>query len=179
MSAKSKNSKNCASLGSGKGTGGGMTVHSGKEVGGAKVTTHRIPGVAEMKRFKRADGSTGYLTNATLIAAVKIVDQYQIILAHEDDEWYGHGLEMPNVFADGKTANQCVMKTQDAMIAAVAYMIDAGQIPPAPAKEGQRTEQVNIRLGALEKTTLTAAAKRKGFKSLAGFLRASALDASH
>ena len=203
MSAKSKNSSRV------KTTGGKATVMKGKSSSGGRITgayklTSGIGRRVKASRIVRKD-KVVELLDAMQIAedmvvsgsrkdpadparpvagriatvARSIADEYQIILTNEDDEWYGHGLEMPKVMADGKTVAQCVKNTREAMTAAVAYMIESGQVPPSPAKEGKRTEQVNIRLGAMEKFALTFAAKQKGFKSLADFLRASALDASH
>ena len=58
-------------------------------------------------------------------------------------------------------------------------LLERGQRPPAPARQGTRTQQVNVRLTAEEKAVLEATAKNQGFKGLSDLLRAAALDAAH
>ena len=111
--------------------------------------------------------------------AGRIAADYQVILNCQDGHWYGRGLELPRVFGDGKTADECIQDTQEALRGAVAFMLEQGQRPPTPAREGTRTQQVNVRLTAEEKAVLETTAKRKGFKGLSDFLRAAALDTVH
>lgn len=108
--------------------------------------------------------------------ARKIAGAYQVILACEDGRWYGRGLEMPRVFGDGKTANQCIEDTREALTVAVACLLEEGQRPPTPASEGTRTMQVNVRLTAEEKALLEVTAKRKGFTGLSDYVRAAAME---
>ena len=105
-----------------------------------------------------------------------IADRYQIVLEQEDDYWFGHGLEMPTVFGEGKTPQTCVKDTREALVASVAIMLEEGQRPPIPASEGKRTEQVNVRLTAEEKAVLTATSQARGFKGLGDYMRAAALS---
>ena len=114
-------------------------------------------------------------TREVITKAKTLACQYQIILDPEDGEWYGRGLELPNVFGQGRTEHQCVTNTREALTAAVATMIETGQTPPAPAKQGARTMQVNIRLTAEEKALLEASAKSKGFRGISDLMRAAAL----
>ncbi|HEY4761091.1 MAG TPA: hypothetical protein VIH42_10975 [Thermoguttaceae bacterium] len=111
----------------------------------------------------------------TMAKAKKIAEQYQVILAFEDGHWYGRGLELPSIHGDGKTVDQCVKNTREAFAGWVAYLLEEGQRPPAPAREGTRTTQVNVRLTAEEKVLLEATAKRKGFSGLSDFVRAAAI----
>ena len=113
---------------------------------------------------------------AVMKEARKTAAKYQVILHREDGHWYGRGLELPHVFGDGKTADRCIADTQEALCGAVACMLEQGRMPPAPARQGTRTQQVNVRLTAEEKITLESTAKRKGFKGLSDFLRAAALE---
>lgn len=103
--------------------------------------------------------------------------EYQIVMQFADGEWYGRGLEMPHVFGDGATPEACVKNTREALTSAAAYLIEAGQRPPAPATTGRRSEQVNVRLTAEEKLRLEASAKRKGYSGLSDFIRAVAVEA--
>jgi predicted RNase H-like HicB family nuclease len=112
----------------------------------------------------------------TMAKAVKIADQYQVILAFDAGHWYGRGLELPNIHGDGKTVSQCVANTREAFAGWVAYLLEEGQKPPTPAREGTRTAQVNVRLTSEEKVLLEATAKRKGFSGLSDFVRAAAIE---
>ena len=113
---------------------------------------------------------------ATVLKRAKaIASRYQVIVWFEDGEYFGRGLELPGVMADGKTAAACFAATQEAMQFAVATLLEAGQTPPPSASEGQRTEQVNIRVSAEEKLQLESAAKQRGYRGLADFFRAAAL----
>jgi predicted RNase H-like HicB family nuclease len=112
----------------------------------------------------------------TMAKAVKMAGQYQVILAFEDGHWYGRGLELPSIHGDGKTVNQCVENTREAFAGWVAYLLEEGQRPPTPARDGTRTAQVNVRLTSEEKVLLEATAKRKGFSGLSDFVRAAAME---
>ena len=70
-----------------------------------------------------------------LAQAGKVSADYQVILACEDGEWYGRGLEMPHVFADGKTPTQCVTNTRAALATAVATLLGRGDKPRSGAIE--------------------------------------------
>jgi predicted RNase H-like HicB family nuclease len=105
-----------------------------------------------------------------------IADKYQIILQFEDGEYYGRGLEMPYVMNDGKTPDACVRATRESLSVAVATLLEAGDVPPAPASAGKRTEQVNVRLSPEEKLLLEEAARSKGFRGLGDFVRSTALS---
>ena len=72
--------------------------------------------------------------------AQRIVAQYQVTLWQEDDRWFGHGLEMPHVYGDGATVAECVASTLEGLVVATAHMIELGDRPPAPAREGIRNE---------------------------------------
>ncbi|MCY2928401.1 MAG: type II toxin-antitoxin system HicB family antitoxin [Planctomycetota bacterium] len=112
---------------------------------------------------------------AVLAKARAITDRYKIILECEDGLWYGHGLEMPTAFGDGATPQAAVADTREALVTVVAYLLETGQPPPAPAREGKRSVQVNVRLTCEEKVRLETKAKAKGFRGLSEFIRTSAL----
>ena len=112
---------------------------------------------------------------AILAKARQIVDQYKIVLEFEDGEWYGHGLELPGACGDGKTGSAAVADTREALVTIVAYMIEEGQTPPAPAREGNRSVQINIRVTPEEKAILESRSRAKGFKGVSDFVRASVL----
>ena len=113
-----------------------------------------------------------------LAKAKKTAAQYQVIVSFEDGQWFGRGLELPNVCGDGKTVSRCVENTREALTGAVAYLLETGQKPPTPARAGTRTRQVNVRLTAEEKLLLETVAKRKGFNGLSDFVRAAAIESA-
>ena len=85
---------------------------------------------------------------------------------------------MPNVFGDGKTVNECMKDTREALCGAVALMVEQGQRAPAPSRMGRRTAQVNVRLTAEEKALLESTAQRKGYSGLSDFIRAAAIESA-
>jgi predicted RNase H-like HicB family nuclease len=101
-----------------------------------------------------------------------------VVLSNEAGHWYGRGLELPHVFGDGESADECVNSTREALVGAVAWMLEQGRRPPTAAREGSRMTQVNVRLTADERLLLEAAAKRKGFNGLSDFIRAAAVEHS-
>ena len=114
---------------------------------------------------------------AVLRHARKIAEQYRIVLeVNEELGYIGSSIEMPNVFADGKSPDDCVIATREALSVAVATMLEQGQEPPSPASTGLRKAQVNVRLNSEEKYRLQEAARKLGFKGLGDFIRATALD---
>lgn len=109
--------------------------------------------------------------------AKKIVADYRIILERNERLGFiGSSVELPTVFADAKTPEKCYRTVEDALMAAVATMIECGQRPPQPASAGRRTEQVNVRLTAEEKLLFTNAAMNLGFKGISDFIRNTALN---
>ena len=102
---------------------------------------------------------------------------YQIVLWHEDNRWFGRGLEMPFVFGDGRTPQGALADAREALVTTVASMTEEGEAPPAPAVGGdqKRDQQVSVRLSRQEKLRLDTLAKARGFKGAADYLRARAL----
>lgn len=109
--------------------------------------------------------------------AAELSKQYQVILELDGGQWFGRGLELPGAMGDGKTPDKCVAATREAMISAVASMLEEGERPPAPASSGLRAMQVNVRLTAEEKALLESAAHNRGFNGLSDFIRFVALEA--
>ena len=112
---------------------------------------------------------------AILARARRTVDQYKIVLEFEAGEWYGHSLELPGAHGDGKTPQAAVKDTREAMISIVAYMLEEGQEPPAAAREGNRSVQINVRVTPEEKAVLESRSRAGGFRGLSDYLRTSAL----
>jgi predicted RNase H-like HicB family nuclease len=110
--------------------------------------------------------------------ASRIAEEYQVILDCEQGRWYGRGLELPHVFGDGKSVNECVKDTREALSGAVALLLEQGKRPPAPSRAGKRFAQVNVRLTAEEKALLESTAKRKGYSGLSDFIRAVAIESA-
>jgi predicted RNase H-like HicB family nuclease len=109
-----------------------------------------------------------------LADARRTVDGYQVVLWSEGSEWYGRGLELPGVMGDGPTPDRCVANVREALMAAVAHLIETGE-PVPPATGERRTEQVNVRLTPAEKLDLEIAARREGYQGVSDYVRARAL----
>ncbi len=113
---------------------------------------------------------------AILKRAEELASRYKLMLERNDELGYvGSAVELPNVYADGRTPGACVKATLRALTLAVATMIEDGHNPPLPASAGKRDSQVNVRVSAQEKLVLQEAARRLGYKGVADFVRATAL----
>ena len=117
------------------------------------------------------------LKASVLRKAKKIVVDYRITLERNDRLGFiGSSIELPTVFADAKTPDRCYKATEEALMVAVATMIECGQRPPQPASAKKRTVQVNVRLTSEEKLLLANAATNLGFKGISDFIRNTALS---
>ncbi len=126
--------------------------------------------------LKRSKNSKSLRLKPQYIARAKpIADKYQIVISFEDGEYYGRGVELPFAFGDGKTVERCARSTREAFVAAVASLLQDGFTPPAPASEGKRDQQVNIRLSSEEKLLLETKAKQSGAAGISEYIRAVAL----
>ncbi len=126
-------------------------------------------------RSKRVDGP---FDPGVLRRARAIVGDYRIILEPDEKLGYiGSSIELPTVFADGKSPDACVKATREALAVAVATMLETGKRPPV--SRSQRTQQVNVRLTPDERLALEEAAGGLGFKGVSDFVRAAALDRTH
>lgn len=113
---------------------------------------------------------------ALLRRARKIAEQYRILIHREGDEYYGQALEFPGAMNEGSTPTQCLEHTIDIVTTAIAAMLERGEIPPLPASDERRDEQVNVRLSKLEKLTFEEAARRRGFRGLSDFMRSATMS---
>jgi predicted RNase H-like HicB family nuclease len=103
--------------------------------------------------------------------------QYRIILEPSDELGFmGNSVEMPNVWGDGKTPDECVRETREALTSAIATMLESGDVPPMPTREELRDQQINIRVTAREKLVLEEAARSKGFRGISDFVRSTSLS---
>ena len=133
------------------------------------------------KNFSRSEAKSERLDRpfkqSVLYKAKNLVSDYRITLERNDRLGFiGSSLELPTVFADAKTPDKCYRATQEALMVAVATMIECGQRPPQPSSAKKRTVQVNIRLTSEEKLLLANAAMSLGFKGISDFIRNSALN---
>ena len=117
---------------------------------------------------------------SVLRRARKIVENYSIVFKKDDQLGYiGNAIELPMVFADGKTVTQCYEATKEALVVAVATMIECGRKPPMAGASRKRSIQVNIRLTPDEKILITNASTERGFRGISDFIRNCALERSH
>lgn len=112
--------------------------------------------------------------------AGRLAEQYRLVIERDEDGdgFLGCTVEMPTVMGGGDDPLDCIRDTLEATALSIAVMLEKGETPPAPSREGKRDQQVNIRLTADEKMSLEAAANRDGFRSLSDFMRAAALHRS-
>ena len=109
--------------------------------------------------------------------AGEIAVQYRIILEPDDEVGFlGSSIEMPNVWADGKTPDACVRETREALTSVIATMLEKDEAPPLPTKEELRDQQVNVRVTSREKLLLEEAARSKGFRGISDFVRSTTLS---
>lgn len=114
---------------------------------------------------------------SVLQRAEKTVADYRMIFERNDRLGFiGSSVELPTVFADGSTIEQCYRNTREALTVAVATMIECSQRPPQPSSAKKRTFQVNVRLTAEEKLLLVNEAVNRGFRGVSDFIRTSALE---
>lgn len=128
------------------------------------------------KRHEAARDPARPFDPAILAKARKIAADYEIILWTEDGEWYGRGLELPHTYGDGKTPTACIASVREGLTLTVATMLEDGDKPPAPARSGERTEQINVRLTAAEKALLENRSRAGGFRGVSDYVRAAALE---
>jgi predicted RNase H-like HicB family nuclease len=115
-------------------------------------------------------------SRAHLDEARRIAERYRIIIRQEDDEYYGQALELPTAMNDGKTPAECVANTIDILVTTIATMLERGQVPPMPASDERRDEQVNVRLSKLEKFAFEEAARSRGFRGISDLMRIATLS---
>lgn len=108
--------------------------------------------------------------------AQSIAAAYRISLEEEADVGFvGICVELPLVMADGRTPDSCVAATREAIVGVVAYMLENGRVPPTPAREQKRDQQLNLRLTLEEKLALEEAARQQGFRGVSDFVRSKSL----
>ncbi len=128
------------------------------------------------KSKSRSAKIDGPFDSAVLERARRIATQYRIIIRREDGEYYGQALELPGAMNDGRTPAECMENTIDIVTTTIATMLERNEIPPLPASDERRDEQVNVRLSKLEKLTFEETAKSRGFRGLSDFMRAATLS---
>ncbi len=114
---------------------------------------------------------------AILAKAGKIIRGYRIIIEENANLGFiGNSVELPTVFADGKTPEECYNAVQEALTGTVATMIVCKRKPPQSSLAEKRTEQINIRLTPYEKLLLTNKSATLGFKGLSDLIRNFTID---
>lgn len=115
---------------------------------------------------------TGVLRHAKKIALT-----YRLVFEPDSELGFlGRSVEMPFVMGDGKTIQTCAEQTVEALVAAIATLLESGKQPPSAASAGKRDRQVNVRMTADEKMRLEETAQREGFRSVSDFIRTAALS---
>lgn len=116
------------------------------------------------------------IDQSVLLRAAEYVKNYSVLIEPEKNLGFvGRSMEMPFVFGEGKTPEECFEDTREAMAVTVATLLENGEEPPVPAKEKLRTEQINLRLTLHEKLLIEEAARQKGFRGISDFIRTTVL----
>lgn len=111
-----------------------------------------------------------------LTRARALAKQYRLVIESDDEGGYmGRTLELPSSMGGGESVAACAADTLEATVLSIATMLENGQTPPAPAREGKRETQVNIRLSVEERFRLEQAASNAGYRSLSDYIRAAAI----
>jgi predicted RNase H-like HicB family nuclease len=126
-------------------------------------------------KSKNSKSAVASLKPKFIVQARSIVAHYQLVIWFEDGEYYGRGVELPYAFGEGATIEQCAANTKEAFVTAVAGYLQEGQTPPAPALEGKRDQQLNIRLSSHERLLLETKARQSGATGISEYVRAVAL----
>jgi len=129
-----------------------------------------------MAAKKKSSSTTDTIGEQHLAPAREVASQYTILLETVDAGGFrGRSLELPFVMGFGETAEACIDDVRGSLAVAIGAMLRDGETPPAPAREGKRDDQVNIKLTRYEKALFMQAARREGFRSVADFMRSLAL----
>lgn len=107
--------------------------------------------------------------------AGEIAKRYSSVLTYDDGSFAMRCVEIPSVVAFGDTPEEAMADYRGSLELALVYRIEEGEEIPLPTNDDQRTQQVNIRLTAMEKLRLEAMSKQQGFRSLSDFMRAASL----
>lgn len=117
------------------------------------------------------------LKPATLRKAERSVVGYKIVIEpNRSFGFVGSAIEFPTVLGRGKTREECLEDTEQALIVAAATMIHLGERPPKPTPTQARTEQINIRVTRTEKSLMKKTAERLGFRSIGDFVRNTVME---
>ncbi len=111
--------------------------------------------------------------------ARKLAREYKYTVWPEDGECWSRCVELPHCLGDGKDVESAIEAARETVVAGLAADLAAGMPAPHPAREGVRSEQVNVRLSADERATIEANAQRAGFKGMADYIRIMALGSVH
>lgn len=109
--------------------------------------------------------------------ARELADRYRLLVEKtEKGRYIGSAFEMPSVIIGAAAEAECVELTRQALALGVQLMLDQGKEPPASSSDNKRSEQVNVRLTAMEKMRLEEASRRQGFRGLSDYIRNKALE---
>lgn len=132
------------------------------------------------KKGRKSNKPDRPFEDSVLRRARKIVENYSIVSKKDAQlDYIGSAIELPMVFANGKTVTQCYEATKEALVVAVATMIECGRKPPMAGASKKRSIQVNIRLTPEEKMLMTNASTERGFRGISDFIRNCALERAH
>lgn len=113
---------------------------------------------------------------AILKRAKSVVADYQLVIWQEDGEWCAKGVEVPNAFAAADSLAACEREWREVCVTLIAYGIEKGEEPPPAAREGVRSEQVNMRVSSTERLALETRVLQGGHKGISDYIRSVVLS---
>ena len=72
-------------------------------------------------------------TDEIMSHAGEIARTYRYDVRREDGEWIGSTRELPLVFGDGETADDCSRSAIEATTIVIATLLEQGETPPEPS----------------------------------------------
>jgi predicted RNase H-like HicB family nuclease len=107
--------------------------------------------------------------------ATKSAEKYSVLVQAVGDRFIARCVEMPGVTALGATSDEALQALREPLTVAIATLLESDRKVPAPAGEGKRESQVNVKLTAEERIIVEEASKREGFRGLSDYFRHAAL----
>lgn len=114
------------------------------------------------------------VSDAILRRAKEMSARYRLTLEQTGTgEYQARLAELPGLRIYGVSASEAEQRGRDALVVAIATMLEVGAAPPPPLAE--RRAQVNVRLSQEDRAFLESISRERGFSSLSEFVREAAM----
>ena len=102
--------------------------------------------------------------------------RYRIILTPTDDgSFIANAMELPGIIIQEATLTKVVEELHNVLIEVIVRLLREGNAPPQPTA-GRRLEQVNVKLSLEERSLMESAARARGNRGVADYLRQLGLE---